>query len=202
MAERVGFEPTSPVSPGYSLSRRALSTAQTPLRGLSIYLKRSARALGNRRARTSSYPYERSSARQKTIEGGSAFLRQNPAAHLDTMIERGMVEDPEAGACGAALGIVASVYHAENARLDDCAGTHGAGLNRHVKCGSEDAMISDGPCRRAQRDDFRVRCRVARGDRAIAGAAPGCVPRAQPLRRRAPRRCSAAARASASARRM
>jgi hypothetical protein len=33
MAERVGFEPTSPVLPGYPLSRRALSTAQTPLRG-------------------------------------------------------------------------------------------------------------------------------------------------------------------------
>src|ERR1700690_338211 len=32
MAERVGFEPTSPVLPGYPLSRRALSTAQTPLR--------------------------------------------------------------------------------------------------------------------------------------------------------------------------
>ena len=33
MAERVGFEPTVPVLPGHSLSRRALSTAQTPLRG-------------------------------------------------------------------------------------------------------------------------------------------------------------------------
>ena len=32
LAERVGFEPTSPVLPGYPLSRRALSTAQTPLR--------------------------------------------------------------------------------------------------------------------------------------------------------------------------
>ncbi len=31
MAEGVGFEPTSPVLPGYPLSRRALSTAQTPL---------------------------------------------------------------------------------------------------------------------------------------------------------------------------
>jgi hypothetical protein len=36
MAERVGFEPTSPVLPGYPLSRRALSTAQTPLRGCSF----------------------------------------------------------------------------------------------------------------------------------------------------------------------
>src|SRR6267143_5524207 len=33
MAERVGVEPTSPVLPGYPLSRRALSTTQTPLRG-------------------------------------------------------------------------------------------------------------------------------------------------------------------------
>src|SRR5467141_4364636 len=31
MAERVGVEPTSPVLPGYPLSRRALSTTQTPL---------------------------------------------------------------------------------------------------------------------------------------------------------------------------
>jgi hypothetical protein len=33
LAERVGFEPTSPLLAGYPLSRRALSTAQTPLRG-------------------------------------------------------------------------------------------------------------------------------------------------------------------------
>ena len=32
MAERVGFEPTGPVLPGHPLSRRALSTTQTPLR--------------------------------------------------------------------------------------------------------------------------------------------------------------------------
>ncbi len=32
MAERVGVEPTSPVLPGYPLSRRALSATQTPLR--------------------------------------------------------------------------------------------------------------------------------------------------------------------------
>jgi hypothetical protein len=38
MAERVGFEPTVPVLPGHSLSRRALSTAQTPLRGSIIRL--------------------------------------------------------------------------------------------------------------------------------------------------------------------
>ena len=38
MAERVGFEPTSPVLPGYPLSRRALSTTQTPLRRRSLIL--------------------------------------------------------------------------------------------------------------------------------------------------------------------
>src|SRR6267154_1010138 len=38
MAERVGVEPTSPVLPGYPLSRRALSTTQTPLRGGSAIL--------------------------------------------------------------------------------------------------------------------------------------------------------------------
>jgi hypothetical protein len=36
MAERGGFEPTSPVLPGYPLSRRALSTAQTPLHARSL----------------------------------------------------------------------------------------------------------------------------------------------------------------------
>ena len=35
MAERVGFEPTV-AFPLHSLSRRALSTAQTPLRGWSV----------------------------------------------------------------------------------------------------------------------------------------------------------------------
>src|SRR5258706_5499912 len=46
MAERVGVEPTSPVLPGYPLSRRALSTTQTPLRGGSAILAE-ARRRGN-----------------------------------------------------------------------------------------------------------------------------------------------------------
>ncbi len=44
MAERVGFEPTSPVLPGYPLSRRALSTAQTPLRVKQVHAGTTCRA--------------------------------------------------------------------------------------------------------------------------------------------------------------
>src|SRR6266566_8702346 len=51
MAERVGVEPTSPVLPGYPLSRRALSTTQTPLPRGSLA---EAQFLSNPRSRLSS----------------------------------------------------------------------------------------------------------------------------------------------------
>jgi hypothetical protein len=84
------------------------------------------------------------------------------------MIDRGMVEDAEAGPDCATLGFVAPIHYAKNPGLDDCAGAHGAGLNRDVQGGSEDAVIPDGLGCRAQRQDFSVRCRVARRNRAIA----------------------------------
>jgi hypothetical protein len=51
LAERVGVEPTSPVLPGYPLSRRALSTTQTPLRRSSLILSETCRQ-GNARQST------------------------------------------------------------------------------------------------------------------------------------------------------
>jgi hypothetical protein len=59
MAERVGFEPTSPVLPGYPLSRRALSTAQTPLHACSLM---DSAVFGNRRELSCATLTERDSA--------------------------------------------------------------------------------------------------------------------------------------------
>src|SRR5579864_7530820 len=99
MAERVGFEPTSPVLPGYPLSRRALSTAQTPLRKRSLA---EARFFGNP-------PRELSSRGKKTLHRLSAFFTQHALKNFGAVVERRMAENLKTGMHGAALRIVATI---------------------------------------------------------------------------------------------
>src|ERR1700724_3859111 len=101
MAERVGFEPTVGF-PLHSLSRRALSTAQTPLRGF--------RNRNRRFVCTAMYPFACDiparilclplrlkflcrgaaclpSRSEERLQDGGAFFRQNACCHLHPMIE-------------------------------------------------------------------------------------------------------------------
>src|SRR4029077_15512034 len=99
MAERVGFEPTSPVLPGYPLSRRALSTAQTPLPTESLA---EARFFGNT-------PPALSSRGEKSLHRLRALLRERAAQHFHAVIQRRMAEYLKARMHGAAFRIVATV---------------------------------------------------------------------------------------------
>src|ERR1700692_1961354 len=103
MAERVGFEPTSPVLPGYPLSRRALSTAQTPLQTCKFN--------GHRRFQQSAHTWIITSPaqREERLQSSAAFGRQNAARHLDTMVKRRMIEDRKTRMRRPALGIVGGV---------------------------------------------------------------------------------------------
>src|SRR5882724_629851 len=81
MAERVGVEPTSPVLPGYPLSRRALSTTQTPLRGGSAILTE-ARRRGNAGPAKDSTPKMRSSDIEVTKKRVARTTRCDPTGEM------------------------------------------------------------------------------------------------------------------------
>jgi hypothetical protein len=88
MAERVGFEPTSPVLPGYPLSRRALSTAQTPLPTESLT---EGQVFSN--AASGMWLAALSARGKKGLHCAGAFIRQHAAENFHAMVERRMAED-------------------------------------------------------------------------------------------------------------
>ncbi len=77
------------------------------------------------------------------------------------MVKRGMVENFKARMYGAAFGIVAAVNEASDSRLNHRAGTHRARLDRDVKSGAIQAIISEAFGRRPQGDDLCMRAWVA-----------------------------------------
>ena len=86
------------------------------------------------------------------------------------MVEFGAGEDLEAGAEGAAFGVVGSVDDAGDARLDDGSGAHGAGFEGDVESGAGEPVIVDGLGHFTNGDDFGVGGGVVIADGAIAGA--------------------------------
>ena len=80
-----------------------------------------------------------------------------------------MGEDFEAGAHGAAFGIVGSVDEARDACLDDGAGAHAARLDGDVERGAREAVISKKAGGFAENEDFGVGSGVAIADGAVTG---------------------------------
>src|SRR5882757_2109688 len=111
MAERVGFEPTVGF-PLHSLSRRALSTAQTPLRGFHNRNRRFAR---HQRILTR---LRLSSSCEERLQNRRAFTAQDACGNLNAVIEARVIEQYKAGSHGATLGIVASVHQTRHASLN------------------------------------------------------------------------------------
>src|SRR5689334_18603423 len=140
LAERVGFEPTVGF-PLHSLSRRALSTAQTPLRGFSNRNRRVVCAAmypiclshfgchtpndGCGRRQTTEYCCcGLASCGEKRLQDGGGFSGANARGHLDAMIEPRISENLEAGANGAAFWVIATVDQTGNSRLDHGSRAH------------------------------------------------------------------------------
>src|SRR3981189_1796847 len=119
MAERVGFEPTVGF-PLHSLSRRALSTAQTPLRGFTNRNRRFARSpMHSDQLRLSSSCEER-------LQNRRAFIGQDTCSNLHPVIEARVIEHRKARSHGAALGVVASVHQTRYASLNHAPSAHAA----------------------------------------------------------------------------
>ena len=126
MAERVGFEPTVRF-PVRSLSRRVLSTAQPPLRGrCQINRSRALRfsAIGHQRRvtkwaeGTAWAQVQRFTSRrlrdstplgEERLQDRRAVRGEDAGSDFHLMVEAGAGEDFEAGADGAAFGIVGAV---------------------------------------------------------------------------------------------
>ena len=103
MAERVGFEPTVGF-PLHSLSRRALSTAQTPLRSFHNRNRRFARSpMQSGQQRLSASCEER-------LQDRRAFIGQDARRNLHPMIEPRVIEHLKARSHSTALRIVAPVH--------------------------------------------------------------------------------------------
>ncbi len=84
------------------------------------------------------------------------------------MVEARVGEDFEAGADGAAFGIVGAVDEARDTGLNDGARTHAAGFNGDVERGVRETVVAENAGSFAEDDDFGVGGGVAIADGAIA----------------------------------
>lgn len=111
-----------------------------------------------------------SSGFEELAEKGRGFVGEDAGRDGQAVIHTRMIEDGEAGANCAALGIVRTVDEAIDPGLEHCARAHRAGLDSDVESESRETMIPHSRCGCAQGDYFRVRGRVAVCDGTIAGA--------------------------------
>lgn len=117
-----------------------------------------------------------SSGFEELAEKGRGFVGEDAGRDGQAVIHTRMVEDGEAGANCAALGIVRTVDEAIDPGLEHCARAHRAGLDSDVESESRETMIPHSRCGCAQGDYFRVRGRVAVCDGTIAGAREDIFP--------------------------
>src|SRR6266851_351698 len=181
VAERVGFEPTIRF-PVCSLSRRVLSTTQSPLRGGCKVNRSRALELGAihsadgarwkerelRPAHSEDGGLKAGATRrlpisnafllttfgEEGLEDGGGFGREDAAGDFHLVVEAGVGEDFETGTNCAALGVVGAIDEAWNAGLDYCASAHAARLDGDVERGIGKTIVAEEARGFAKDDDF------------------------------------------------
>jgi hypothetical protein len=108
--------------------------------------------------------------RKEGLEQGSGVFGEHASRYIGAMIELLGCEDFETGAECAAFGIVGAVDYAGNAALNDCAGTHGTGLQSDVERRVCQTVIADNASGFANHNHFGVGGRISIADGAIAAA--------------------------------
>jgi hypothetical protein len=106
---------------------------------------------------------------EERLDDSGAVGGQDAPGDFHLMVEARVGEDLEAGADGAALGVVGSVDEAGDAGLDDGAGAHAAGLDGDVEGSIRKAVIAKEAGGFAENDDFGMGGGVTIADRAVAG---------------------------------
>src|SRR3546814_4975860 len=76
---------------------------------------------------------------------------------------------------GAGLRIERAEYQTADARVDDGAGAHHAGFERHVQRRISEPVIAKGLRRRAHRQHFSVRTRITHADRLVPAFADDAI---------------------------
>jgi hypothetical protein len=107
---------------------------------------------------------------EEGLEEKGAIFGEDAGRDFDLMVEAGVGQDFEAGADGAALGVVGAVDEAWHAGLNHGAGAHAARLNGDVERDAGEAIIAEEACGFAKDDNFRVGGGVAVADGTVAGA--------------------------------
>ncbi len=197
MAERVGFEPTIRF-PVCSLSRRVLSTTQSPLRGGCKVNRSRALELGaihsadgarwkereSRPAHSEDGGLKAGATRrlpisnafllttfgEEGLEDGGGFGGEDAGGDFHLVVEAGVGEDFETGTNCAALGVVGAVDEAWNAGLDYCASAHAARLDGDVERGTGKTIVAEEARGFAKDDDFGVGGGIVAANGAVAGA--------------------------------
>src|SRR5229473_5682901 len=106
---------------------------------------------------------------EERLEDGGAVVGEDAGGDFDVMVEARVGEDFEAGADGAAFGIVGAVDEAGDTGLDDSARAHAAELDGDVERGIRKAVVAKKAGGFSQSNDFGVGRGVAIADGAVAG---------------------------------
>ncbi len=114
--------------------------------------------------------YRSSTFGEERLDHGGAVGDEDAGRDFYMMIEARVGEHFEAGAEGAAFGVVGAVDEARDTRLDDGACAHAAGLNSNVERSIGEAVVAEQAGGFAEYDDFGVGGGVAVADGAVAGA--------------------------------
>src|SRR5690606_17902131 len=99
-----------------------------------------------------------------------ALLGEDAAGGLDLVVEFFDGEEVEFAAARAPADVASGPDDTRDAAVDDGAGAHGAGFERHVERRAVEAPVACAGCGFAQGEDFRVGGRVAEDFLAVMGA--------------------------------
>jgi hypothetical protein len=106
---------------------------------------------------------------EKRLEDGCAISGEDARGDFYLMVEARVGEDFEAGADGAAFGIVGAVDEPRDTGLDNGAGAHAAWLDGDVERGIRKTVVAKKAGCFAKDDNFGMGRRVIVADSAIAG---------------------------------
>src|SRR6266404_1738904 len=107
---------------------------------------------------------------EKRLEHGGGFGGEDACGDFDLVVEARIGKDFEAGADGAALGVVGAIDETRDAGLNDRTGAHAAGLDGDVQGGVSETIVAEAAGGFTKHDDFGVSGRVIVADGAITGA--------------------------------
>ena len=106
---------------------------------------------------------------EERLEDGGAVAGEDAGGDFYLVVEARVGEDLEAGADGAAFGVIGAVDEAWDTGLDDGAGTHAARFDGDVERGIGKAVVAEKAGSFAKDDDFGVGGGVTIADGTIAG---------------------------------